>query len=197
MDRAIALVALLPFAYVIYQCLHFGQFPIEVCLVLAQLSILVVTMATRRAPKRVALNPWVWLLSFVASYWSFFTGSFYGGGVTLVPRTVSVLIAVAGCAISIWARLSLGRNIGFVPAERQIVSSGAYAWARHPIYTALFIGLLAKNLAYFSVKNMILDLISLGLWVVKTFVEEAFLKRSPAYADYMKKVRWRWFPWIA
>ncbi len=35
------------------------------------------------------------------------------------------------------------------------------------------------------------------LVAVKTFMEEDFLGEDPAYARYMRVVRWRWFPGVA
>ena len=95
------------------------------------------------------------------------------------------------------ARLSLGRNIGFVPAERRIVTTGAYGFVRHPIYTGIFIGILGDNLSNFTGRDLALDLVWVGLWVLKTFIEEGFLRQSPPYAHYMTQVRWRWFPHLA
>jgi len=91
----------------------------------------------------------------------------------------------------------LGRNIGFVPAERAIVTTGAYALARHPIYSAIFLGVLALQLDDFSWLNLAIDRLWCSLWVAKIFIEERFLRQNPLYARYMRKVRWRWFPGIA
>jgi protein-S-isoprenylcysteine O-methyltransferase Ste14 len=118
-------------------------------------------------------------------------------GHPIAPRGVSVSLALVGFAVSVWARLSLGRNIGFVPAERSIVISGAYAWVRHPIYTGLIISIVAIDMVSFSWQNVLVDLVWIGLWVVKTLVEERFLKHSVEYAAYAKRIRWRWLPWIA
>jgi protein-S-isoprenylcysteine O-methyltransferase Ste14 len=125
------------------------------------------------------------------------TQALYEPGYRIAPREVSVSIAVLGFAVSVWARLSLGRNIGFVPAERRIVTSGAYAYVRHPIYTGLFISIVALDLSSFSWRNVGLDLAWVGLWVAKTLAEEYFLKGSVEYAAYAKRVRWRWLPWVA
>jgi len=34
-------------------------------------------------------------------------------------------------------------------------------------------------------------------FVLKSVVEESFLRSDPKYADYMQRVRWRWLPGIA
>lgn len=59
---------------------------------------------------------------------------FMDRGHPLVSAQLSNLIAVAALLFSVWARLSLGRNMGFVPAQREIVTTGAYRYVRHPIY---------------------------------------------------------------
>jgi len=196
-DRAIAVVAFVPFGYRIWECLEERPLPIENVLLVLELALLAITMVTRRPAVRVTHNPVFWLLAFVATYWSFLTPTLYEVGHPIAPRAVSISLAVIGFAVSIWARLSLGRNIGFVPAERSIVTSGAYAWVRHPIYTGLIISIVAIDTVSFSWQNVLVDLVWIGLWVVKTLVEERFLKSSVEYAAYAKRVRWRWLTWIA
>jgi len=185
------------FLWALRENLRANPIPIENLLLVVQLTLIAITMATRRPPTRVTHNPLFWLLAFVATYWAFFMAALYQDGRALVPRWISVAVAVLGLIISIWARLSLGRNIGFVPAERQIVTTGAYGLVRHPIYTGLFVGFVADDLANFTAQNLALDLAWVGLWVLKTFIEEGFLKQSPAYTHYMTQVRRRWIPGIA
>ena len=196
-DRAIALVAVAPFAYLIWESLRDWSPSLESILLILELSILALTMVTRRAPVRVTHNPAFWLLALVATYWTFPTMTLYEVGERLVPAAVTITVSLVGFAVSIWARLSLGRNIGFVPAERRIVTTGIYAYVRHPIYTGLFLSIIALDLASFSWRNLALDLVWVSLWIIKTFVEERFLRSSDEYAQYMKRVRWRWFPGIA
>ena len=95
------------------------------------------------------------------------------------------------------ARLSLGRNIGFVPAQRELVASGAYAYMRHPVYTGFLFGSIAFLLRAYSPQNALL--IGLGVfWFipVKSVVEENFLCADPQYAEYMRRVRARWIPFV-
>jgi protein-S-isoprenylcysteine O-methyltransferase Ste14 len=97
---------------------------------------------------------------------------------------------------SVWARLSLGRNIGFVPAQREIVTAGAYRYVRHPIYTGLMLSFLAVALRIYSPRNITLLTLA-GFWMlVKSFVEESFLRADPQYAAYMTQVRARWIPFV-
>jgi protein-S-isoprenylcysteine O-methyltransferase Ste14 len=159
--------------------------------------ILVATMIIRRPPKRVTPNPWYWLLAFVATYWQVLVLGLLQQGRPLVANWITDAIAIPGLVIVVWARLSLGRNIGFVPAQRELVNSGAYAYMRHPVYTGGLLTSLAFVLRAYSPQNALL----LGLGVfwfipVKSLVEEDFLRADSQYAAYMRKVRARWIPFL-
>jgi protein-S-isoprenylcysteine O-methyltransferase Ste14 len=197
LDRLIGTVAVSPFMYDLWVTAHKTPISFENVLLMIELAILAATMVTRHPPNRVTRNPLFWLLAFVASYWGVFMLHVYEPGERIAPVSITLSISVLSSIVAIWARLSLGRNIGFVPAERRIVSTGAYGFVRHPIYTSLFLGLLAVDLAQFSWKNVALDTIWLALWVIKSLVEESFLSASAQYVTYMKKIRWRWIPGLA
>jgi len=196
-DRTIAAVAVTPFAYIIYQQFEQGHLGIPQWVVIIQFVQIIATMIFRRPAVRITRNPFLWGLAFLATYWGLLTIAFYDPGKALAPSYVVNSIDILSLLVSVWARVSLGRSIGIVPAERGIVTSGAYRYMRHPIYTGIFLSFIALDLSAFSWINLILDGISAGLWVVKTFVEERFLRQNPEYAEYMQKVRWRWFPGIA
>ena len=198
-DKSIALVAVTPFAYFLWTMVRLGDFDLPRSVLLVQLAAIVVTMAVRRPPVRVTTNPLFWVLAFIATYWPYSVGGFdwYQTGAPLVPAWLSNGLSLASLAVALWARFSLGRNIGIVPAERTLVTTGAYAYVRHPIYSGIFVGVLTTALSEFSWRNVALDAVWCGLWVVKTFIEERFLRENPAYLRYMGKVRWRWCPGVA
>jgi protein-S-isoprenylcysteine O-methyltransferase Ste14 len=197
LDRSIATIACVPLAwgaYYRFQHFHHG-FPLIASVL--NILILIVTMAIRRPPRRVTPNPWYWLLAFVASYWQILILGFLQAGRPLVSNWITTLLAALGLGVMVWARLSLGRNIGFVPAQRELVSSGAYAFMRHPVYTAVLLTNGAFLLRAFSPLNALL--IGFGIfWFipVKSLVEEDFLRADPEYADYMRRVRTRWIPFV-
>jgi protein-S-isoprenylcysteine O-methyltransferase Ste14 len=196
-DRAIAIVALSPFALQIWWVLHAASIPVEYLLLVIVLAVLVVNLLIRRPPRRVTPNPLFWLITFSVTYWPFYAAVFYTAGIRVAPAAVSIAVSAVGFVISIWARFSLGRNFGFVPAERQIVANGAYRFVRHPIFTGIFILIVGNDLAAFSWRNLALSAIWVGLFVIKSLIEESFLSESVEYSAYKSRVRWRWFPGIA
>jgi len=99
--------------------------------------------------------------------------------------------------ILLYALLSLGRNIGFIPAQRKVVTKGAYGFVRRPIYTGTFVSLFAFVLRSYSPLNLTMAVVLIGLLMFRGIVEEQFLRENADYAAYLKEVRWRWFPGIA
>jgi protein-S-isoprenylcysteine O-methyltransferase Ste14 len=195
-DRAIAALAVLPFGYVLWIDIATGQLTIPRFAIIFQLALLIVTMLLRTPPVRVTTNPLFWIVAFVASYYGFLTATFLGSGRPLVASALTDGLSVLSVLGDVWARLSLGRNIGFVPAQRRLVRSGPYRFVRHPIYSALFLAEACVVLESFSWVNLALSLVFLGLFVVKTLMEESFLREDPEYERYMREVRYRWIPGV-
>jgi protein-S-isoprenylcysteine O-methyltransferase Ste14 len=195
-DKLLALVAISPFVWDVLAHYKTFHFEIPSLAYLADVSIIAGTMVFRKAPSRVTPNPWYWVLAFVATYWGFFAYSYGNQGRSVAPHLLVNGLALFSVGVELWGRFSLGRNIGFVPAQREIVIHGAYRYMRHPIYTGVFIGALADSLAYFSLRNVLLTCLGVFWFVIKSFVEESFLSKDPAYEAYMQRVRWRWLPGV-
>jgi protein-S-isoprenylcysteine O-methyltransferase Ste14 len=195
----VAVLACLPFAWMIYHRLFVEQADVPRIALSVNTGLLILTMVVRRPPIRVTPKPLYWATAFLATYWTFFSLvlGLFEPGARLVPVSVSHGLAVASLLVAIVARASLGRNIGFVPAQRELVTSGAYAVVRHPIYTAMFLSMAGVALRSYSPWNVLLLAIGAGLFVVKSFMEERFLSEDPAYARYMERVRSRWIPFVA
>jgi protein-S-isoprenylcysteine O-methyltransferase Ste14 len=191
-DKTLAILAVLPFVYPV--AVHFrhhlrwGE-----VIYLGQVLLLIGTMIFRRTPVRITTNQYYWAVSFVASYWGLFILSVEQRGRSLVGARFLIPLYALGVFMDVWGRVSLGRNIGMLPAQRQIVLSGAYRWVRHPIYTSVFLLSIAGVLASFSLPNFLLYALGIVWFVERTLSEEEFLRSDPRYAAYMQRVRWRWF----
>ena len=189
-----AVIACCPCAYLVYGSYRAGLMNVPRALFLLEMALFILTMLIRRPTVRITDDPRYWIVAFLASYYGFFLPGLLGRGVKIAPALGCNALAVLGVWVAIFARLSLGRNIGLVPAQRRIVTGGAYRYVRHPIYTAHFLCSLAFALSCYSVLNALAIAFGCGLWVVKTFMEESFLSDEREYATYMERVRWRWFP---
>ncbi|MGH3521676.1 MAG: methyltransferase family protein [Mycobacterium sp.] len=193
-DKTFATLACLPVAYAVYLRLRQESLDIVQINLILQAVLNIVTMLVRRTPVRVTLNPWYWLLTLVATYWVPFPVIANSPDFPIAPNWVTVVLSCLGLGLAIYARLSLGRNIGFVPAQRQLVTTGAYSLVRHPIYTAIFINYLALLLRHYSPEHLILVTMGILWFMLKSLVEERFLSADPVYAAYTRRVRRRWIP---
>ena len=196
-DRAVAIVACGPFVYLTYHRLFSQELDFPRIALAVQTILMIGTMVVRRPPVRVTTNVLYWVTAFVATYWSFMTLWATEPGAAIAPTALTYALAITGLVIMVTARLTLGRNIGFVPAQRELVMTGIYGIVRHPIYTALFVNLLGIALRSYSPRNLLIISIGASLFVIKTFMEEDFLKEDPTYARYMQRVRSRWIPFVA
>ncbi len=196
-DKTIAIVASLPFAFELYRRWVVGHVNFPRAVLGLQLLVIIVVMVLRTAPVRVTPNPWFWLLAFVTTYATLGFTAFAEQGVALLPPLVGNGVAVVSVIIILYSLLSLGRNIGFIPAQRKIVTRGAYRFVRHPIYTGTFVSLLAFVLRSYSVRNLEMTVVLIALLMLRGVVEERFLREDAGYAAYLQEVRWRWFPGIA
>jgi protein-S-isoprenylcysteine O-methyltransferase Ste14 len=196
-DRTIAVVAVIPFVWLTYIRLQSFGFDVPRVALLLQGLLFIGTMVVRKNAARISTNPWLWLLTFVETYWIVLAFAIMRRGQPITPYWASGSLATLGAAVMIWARLSLGRSIGLVPALRTLVTHGAYRYVRHPIYLGGSLIFVANALSAYSPLNVTVVALGVFWFVLKSVAEESFLRSDPAYADYMERVRWRWIPGIA
>ena len=111
-------------------------------------------------------------------------------------RSLGGISLAAGLGVLIWGLRSLGSNLtpGTEPlADAQLVTSGAYAHVRHPIYYGVILLLTGYTLAWSNVTlAVILGGIAVLYFDAKARAEERWLvKRFPQYESYMRHVRRR------
>ncbi len=98
--------------------------------------------------------------------------------------------------MQLFAKLSLGRSFGLLPANRGVVSTGAYRFVRHPIYAGYLLSEIGFLLANFSTRN----LITIGVWMVlqigRILLEERLLSDDADYRAYRAQVRYRLIPGV-
>jgi protein-S-isoprenylcysteine O-methyltransferase Ste14 len=112
---------------------------------------------------------------------------------TAWPLWLGALLTVAGLAFTVWARRVLGRNWSAVVTlknDHQLVTSGPYRYARHPIYTGLLLAVAGSAMARGDVRALIaLALAAVAFWR-KLRIEEAWLRErfGRDYDDYARRV---------
>lgn len=107
--------------------------------------------------------------------------------VSWVLLLASIALAVHGFQL---LRI-IGKPEGSFENTQQLVTTGAYRYIRHPLYTSLLLLALGAFLKYVSLPGAVLVLITLGFLIATGKVEEAenIRRFGATYTDYMKKTR--------
>jgi protein-S-isoprenylcysteine O-methyltransferase Ste14 len=115
-------------------------------------------------------------------------GRAYAASTSMLMGLIGVVFCAFGIGLAIWSRVCLGRNWG-MPMSRtenpDLVTSGPYAYVRHPIYTGMLIAMLGSAIvesAFWSI-----PLVLFGIYFVysarseEKLMIEQFPKQYPAY----------------
>jgi protein-S-isoprenylcysteine O-methyltransferase Ste14 len=80
-------------------------------------------------------------------------------------------------------------------ADQTVISTGPYAWLRHPMYAAALLLLLGIPLALGSAWAALIVLALVPALIWRLMDEERFLVQNlPAYREYQRRVPYRLFP---
>jgi protein-S-isoprenylcysteine O-methyltransferase Ste14 len=117
-------------------------------------------------------------------------------------QAVGFLTMAAGYALVFWAMVvnRFSSSIVRIQSDRgqYVVTSGPYAFIRHPAYAAGILIILASGIALGSwLAAAFLAAIGLPFLLYRAITEDRILQRQlPGYADYAQRVRWRLIPGI-
>jgi len=80
-------------------------------------------------------------------------------------------------------------------SDQRVISTGPYAWMRHPMYAAALVMLLGIPIALGSSWGVLIVAAMLPVLIWRLLDEERFLVRNlPGYAEYQRRVRYRLLP---
>lgn len=129
--------------------------------------------------------------------------AFYSGAPLLLypgvpfPGWIGALgggLALAANVLGIVCLLNLGRSFGILIALRRVRTGGLYAWMRHPMYASDLLLRIGYAVARPSAWTLGWTLAGIALYWTRAVMEERFLAQDPEYADYLRRVRWRFLP---
>lgn len=102
-------------------------------------------------------------------------------------------IACSGLVFTLWARRHLGANWSgtvTIKSGHELITTGPYAFVRHPIYTGLLLGFAGSALAIGEWRGILaLVIVTVALWR-KLRVEERQMQQQfgDAYRAYQRRV---------
>jgi protein-S-isoprenylcysteine O-methyltransferase Ste14 len=161
-------------------------------LLLVSEGLVIACLLARTPSREMSLNPLHWLLAIAATCGPLLVTP--GEGRPVVPASVGAGLWLAGTLVQLWAKLSLGRSFGCVPANRGLKSGGPYHFVRHPMYAGYFLSHVAFLLMNPTPWNLAIYALCDLIQVPRILVEEHLLARDPAYCAYRDEVRWRVVP---
>ncbi|MDR3543576.1 MAG: isoprenylcysteine carboxylmethyltransferase family protein [Desulfosporosinus sp.] len=81
--------------------------------------------------------------------------------------------------------------------EQKVVSTGPYAYVRHPMYVGALVMIIGVPLALGSLWGLAILFVTLAGLVWRILDEEKLLMKDlPGYTEYMQKVRYRLIPYL-
>jgi protein-S-isoprenylcysteine O-methyltransferase Ste14 len=108
---------------------------------------------------------------------------------------IGAALTAIGIGVAIWARVNLGRNWSSRPAvkeQHELVTTGPYAYVRHPIYSGIMLAALGTALtsSIFGIGMFIVISITFALRLNKEeqIMLELFPEQYPAYQKRTKRL---------
>jgi len=151
------------------------------------LAMQLVLVCTRRLP--LAKAPGVWPRA-----WGF-AGANLGYAILLLPREnfgpvvtgISTAIVVAGTIGSLVTLAWLGKAFAILPQARMLVTTGPYAYLRHPLYLFEQLATVGMALQYRQPWGLLLVALSIAIQFPRMHYEERVLRDTfPAYESYAR-----------
>lgn len=111
----------------------------------------------------------------------------------LASGIVASLVQIMAVLLMIWARITFGRrsfHAAADPTQGGLVTTGPYAYIRHPIYASILYFLWAAVFSHPSVINLILGAIGTIGACIRIYAEEhLIINQYPQYADYAARTK--------
>jgi protein-S-isoprenylcysteine O-methyltransferase Ste14 len=116
-------------------------------------------------------------------------------------KIVALVVILSGYALTSYALTENRFFSGMVRLQTErgqyVVSSGPYRWMRHPGYAGMLLVYLVTPLFLDSSMTYLPTLFTMGLYVIRTSLEDRFLQEElEGYREYAKRVRYRLWPGI-
>jgi protein-S-isoprenylcysteine O-methyltransferase Ste14 len=124
-----------------------------------------------------------------------------GSSVPALGQALAFVVFASGYGVALWAMRANRFFSTFVRIQSDrghaVISTGPYAWVRHPGYAGTIVAHLALPAALGSVWAWVPALLGAILFVSRTAREDRVLaERLPGYREYRARVPWRLVPGV-
>lgn len=127
-----------------------------------------------------------------------FAGTFLGVGILYLPRAdlslfwllVSDVLLMVGFGAATLILAQLGKSFSIMPEARRLVTTGPYAYARHPLYAAEALCVAGNAILFLQPWAGLLAVGVVALQVTRSVFEERVLEETwPGYAEYRRRTK--------
>lgn len=126
-------------------------------------------------------------------------GPDWSGPIRFGAILTGIMALAAGAILVVRGLVDLGGALTPLPRPRddaELVETGVYGLARHPIYGGLILAAVGWSLMRASLAGIVVSALLLAFFTLKSSREEAWLmERFPGYAAYRTRTR-RFIPWV-
>ena len=147
----------------------------------------------RRPASLISMRRADWCLALCGTFLPLLVNSSVANSAFMTPL-VPVFLMLCGIIVQVHAKLTLGRSMGMVAANRGIKRRGPYQFVRHPMY----LGYVMTHVAFWLLNptgwNLAVYACAFGIQVMRLLAEERFLAQVAEYREYMQAVRFRLLP---
>lgn len=171
-----------------------GFEPIEILWAVYNVLISLLFLVRKR-PSVVSMDVVHWAVALVTSL-SGFLMSKLPENPQGAPAVAGDVMIIAGLLLGIATALVLGRSYDVLPALRGVSTALVYKAIRHPMYLSSIAIKLGYVLRHPSWYNAGLFAVVALLYVKRATYEEEVMAQDERYVDYMKRVRYRFIPWL-
>ncbi|MGB0127726.1 MAG: methyltransferase, partial [Rhodocyclaceae bacterium] len=104
--------------------------------------------------------------------WFYFLALDLSPGLRLIPDTAGAVLQIVGITFQLFAKVSLGRSFGILPATRRLVTRGPYRFLRHPMYFGYLIAHIGFLFSNFLIWNVAVLAVLYAAQVIRMQREE-------------------------
>jgi len=138
----------------------------------------------------------------VALIWFFAIGldqRYHASDVPLAPQAVGWAMLVLSTGFIMWVMRENSFAVPVVKLQTErghrVVSTGPYAWVRHPMYSGIVLFFVGAPMLLGSWWGLAMSPLFVVLFAIRAEIEErALIAGLPGYADYTVRVRYRLVP---
>lgn len=121
-------------------------------------------------------------------------GALLLSGTTLFSSILAILVFIAGALMGVYALFyNTLKNINIIPEIKEdavLITTGAYAYIRHPMYFSVLLMMLGVLIADLNALRISLYLLLIITLLLKAHKEEKlWMEKSEAYRAYKEKTK--------